>query len=476
MMQNIDPKPEHHYYFVTGKLAEAAVREVVESLSQQYRFRYSIGVMPITVAALMTPRWLKRHLAVPRQATHVIVPGYCGSDLSTLESICEIPVICGPNDCRWLPELFGAKPTDQALDQYDIQIIAEINHAPRMSIDEVVRRADVYQQHGADVIDFGCDPNRRCLQIGDYVQALVQQGLQVSVDTFDPWEARTAVDKGASLVLSVNSTNREAAVDWGAEVVVVPDFPGDEKSFEKTISFLDAAKIPTRLDPILNPIGGGFARSLCRYAETRDRYPDHPMMMGIGNLTELTEVDSAGLNLVLIAVCQELSIQSVLTTEVINWANSSVRECDIARRLAYYSHAKGVPPKHLSEQLVMLRDAKLRPHAAETLAALADSIRDNNYRLFAQQDVIHLISAGIHLVGHDPFELFEQLLHTEKVDNVDASHAFYLGYEMAKASIALTLGKQYHQDQALDWGMLTESEDPHRIQRTSRHRNAGESP
>ena len=54
--------------------------------------------------------------------------------------------------------------------------------------------------------------------------------------------------------------------------------------------------------------------------------------------------------------------------------------------------------------------------------------------------------------------------------NVDAGHAFYLGYEMAKANIALQLGKQYEQDQALDWGYLTVEEDHHRIKRTSRHR------
>ena len=43
----------------------------------------------------------------------------------------------------------------------------------------------------------------------------------------------------------------------------------------------------------------------------------------------------------------------------------------------------------------------------------------------------------------------------------DASHAFYLGYEMMKAKTALTLSKTYRQDQALDWGFLTEPEVSH---------------
>jgi hypothetical protein len=33
---------------------------------------------------------------------------------------------------------------------------------------------------------------------------------------------------------------------------------------------------------------------------------------------------------------------------------------------------------------------------------------------------------------------------------------------MAKAVTALTLGKQYRQDQALEWGFLTRPEESHR--------------
>jgi hypothetical protein len=43
----------------------------------------------------------------------------------------------------------------------------------------------------------------------------------------------------------------------------------------------------------------------------------------------------------------------------------------------------------------------------------------------------------------------------ESREAVDPSHAFYLGYEMAKAVTALTLGKNYTQDQALRWGFLS---------------------
>ena len=105
----------------------------------------------------------------------------------------------------------------------------------------------------------------------------------------------------------------------------------------------------------------------------------------------------------------------------------------------------------------MLRDDKLRPYPTEALQQLANQIKDNNYRLFAQDDQIRVLSAGVNLADDDPFRLFDRLMQENTSDNIDAGHAFYLGYEMAKASIALTLGKQYEQDQALDWGMLTQA-------------------
>lgn len=472
--ETLRAQPDHHYHFVTGKLAEAAVAEVVAGLACELNFRYSIGVMPITVAALMTPRWLRRHLDVPTQATHVIVPGYCQTGIEELNASLQIPVICGPKDCRMLPELFGGTRVEDDFGEFDIAIIAEINHAPRLSVSELIHRAKSLQQQGADVIDFGCDPASRFANIGDTIAAIVDQGLRVSVDTFDSWEAAEATRRGAELVLSVNSRNREQAVDWGVEVVAIPDEPDDEKSLQETVDFLAKNNVSMRLDPILEPIGAGFAKSLARYAKTRRDYPDAAMMMGIGNLTELSDADSAGINLLLLGICQELRIQSVLTTQVINWAQSSVRECDVARRLVHYSVKHGVPPKRLSDQLVMLRDAKLRPYPESGLSALAEAVKDNNYRIFAQGEQIHLIAAGMHLQGEDPFLLFEQLLEKPVSDNVDNGHAFYLGYEMAKASIALQLGKQYEQDRSLDWGILTQEEDNHRLSRSSRHRKSEE--
>jgi len=458
---------EQHYLFVTGRLAESSVRSVVEPLAAAVGFRYTIVVMPITVAALMTPKWIARRIRVPRKVTCVMVPGYCEGDLTLVEQAAGVPVERGPRDVRQLPEYFGRASDRDDYGRWDIEILAEINHARRLPLRELLARAERLESHGANVIDLGCDPGEPWTGVGAAVRALRAEGRRVSIDSYNPAEIAPAVEAGAELVLSVNATNRDCARDWGCEVVVVPDVPGTLRGLDETVALLTDSGVPFRIDPILNPIAFGFAESLSGYLEVRRRWPEAKMLMGIGNLTELTDVDSAGINVLLLGFCQELGIRSVLTTEEINWARTSVRECDLARRLVHYAVTRHMLPKHLEPGLVMLRDPKVLEHGPEALDELAASIKDHSYRIFAERGRLHVVSAGLHLEGDDPFELFESLLPAAPKP-IDPSHAFYLGYEMAKAVTALTLGKHYRQDEALDWGMLTVRELTRRERRALR--------
>jgi dihydropteroate synthase-like protein len=460
--------PREHIHFVTGRLAEHSLRQVVERLATDVGFDFTIDVLPITVAALMTPEWIARRIKLAPGASRVLVPGYCTGDLQPIENAARVPVEQGPRDLRQLPDYFGRDPAPPDYGAYDIEIIAEINHCPRLPLVEIRALARQLAADGADVIDIGCDPDGPWPGVAEVVRALRDDGHRVSIDSLNPREIAPAAGAGAELVLSVNGSNRRAASDWGCEVVAVPDDPRTLAGLDETIEELAAAGVRLRIDPVLEPIGFGFAGSIGRYLQVRDRYPDAEIMMGIGNLTELTDADSAAVNIVLLGLCEELGIRSVLTTQVINWARSSVRECDLARRLVYHSVRHRVLPKHLEPRLVMLRDPDVTELAADELSGLSRAIKDPNYRVFVSGREIHLVSRELHLHGTDPFSLFEQLRQTGQggglPKNLDAAHAFYLGYEMCKAATALTLGKQYQQDEALDWGFLTQPEQRHYLQ------------
>lgn len=458
--------PSERILFVTGRLAEPSLRQVLEPLAGKLNFAYDVLVLGISVAALMRADWVRRKLTLPEGFHRVILPGWCGGELQSLTSHFGIPFERGPRDLFDLPEFFGQQGRPKPnLDLYSIEILAEINHAPRSTSAAILRQAEWYRQSGADLIDVGCVPGETWPGLGDLVRQLICEGHRVSIDSFNQAEVEDAVGAGAELVLSCNTTNREWATQLPVELVVIPDDPRRLNSWDETLTWLKRGRQPFRLDPILEPIGFGFAPSLARYYETRRQYPDAEMMMGIGNLTELSEVDSAGVNFLLAALCEELGIRSILTTEVINWGRTAVREFDIARRLVRHSLANQILPKHLGGQLVMLRDPRLHELGEEGLRQLATRLTDPNFRIFAERGEVHLMNRDGYWHGSDPYEVFDRMVTA--VGALTPEHAFYLGIELCKARTALTLGKQYTQDEALRWGFLTVEE----ISAVERRRN-----
>ena len=71
-----------------------------------------------------------------------------------------------------------------------------------------------------------------------------------------------------------------------------------------------------------------------------------------------------------------------------------------------------------------------------------------------------MFNSEVFINGRDPYDFFD------KMDiNDDSSHAFYLGIELAKAQIALQLGKDYDQDNELKWGVALEEKNTNLLKR-----------
>ena len=440
--------------FVTGKLAEPALRRILAETNLP--FAADLAVMRITVAALMTTEWIGRFLDVPPGTDLVMIPGLCEGEVGALAARTGVRVEKGPKDLREIPQYFGRAQAARDYGAWDIEILAEINNAPRLSTAAIRTAAEYFRASGADVIDIGCTPGLAFPALRNVIADLVSAQMRVSIDSFDPHEIRDAVDAGAELVLSINRTNIEVARDLAgsaARVVAVPDLGASLDTVDRTIEQLEAWGVPYLIDPILEPIGFGFTASLERYAETRRRYPQAEMLMGVGNLTELTSADSTGVNAMLIAICQELGIRSVLTTEVIPWAKGSVREIDIARQLMHYAVTRHTIPKGIDDRLVTVKDPSVLTYTEEELRALQAQITDPNFRIFADAGAITVLNNERFVRGTNIQEIFEQLAVDEP------RHAFYLGKELARASLAVALGKTYRQEGALAWGYLTPPDD-----------------
>ena len=443
--------------FVTGKLAEPALRRTLAGMNVP--FACEVAVLKITVAALMTTPWIARFLQVPEGTDFILLPGLVEGDTAILAERFGVPVERGPKDLREIPEYLGQAAQARDYGAFDIEILAEINNAPKRSRDDVRREAEHYRASGADLIDVGCTPGVPFPELGSVVRELRDAGLRVSIDSFDPAEIVAAVAAGAELVLSVNGSNRQVVEQLrgtGARVVAIPDFGGGLETLEPTLAALERAGIGYLVDPIIEPVGFGFMASLERYAEIHRRYPAAAQLMGIGNITELTSADSTGVNAMLIAVCQEVGVKAVLTTEVIPWARGAVREIDVARRLMYHAVTQKTLPKGVDDRLVTIKDPKILAYSEAELRELQAQVRDPNFRIFTDQNMITVFNDALFLRGTDIQELFDQL----GVD--DASHAFYLGKELMRARLAITLGKTYRQEGQLNWGYLTPPDDPKR--------------
>ncbi len=434
------------YLFITGRLAAKALERCLAHLKPE--FQYDITVLNCTVAAFMNTEWIAKHLAPKVRYDRIIIPGLCEGDLSSIEEKTGIQAFRGPKDLKDLPFYFGGEKDLKDYGEYKLKIIAELVNAYELSLTDILARAEYFSKAGADIIDIGCPTNGEFKGVGEVVRCLKDAGYTVSLDTFDVKTALNADMAGLDMLLSVNSQNLHIAKEINAKVVVIPDFGEGMDSLEENAAQLDKWDVPYIMDPILAPLCMGFTESINGYIRIRKDHPEAEILMGAGNLTELTDADSTGINAMIAGIAAELDIDYVLTTEVINWARGSVRELDIARRFMHYAHENHIPPKRIDNRLITVKDPSFETYTEDELKEIREGVRDRNYRIFVNGEMIYLFNRDVFISGRDPAEIFG------RIDIKNPAHAFYIGRELEKAALALRLGKKYVQDEPLSWGYL----------------------
>lgn len=443
----MNKEKNEHLLFLTGKLAEKRLVRVLESM-QPTDFSYEVRNIGVSVAALMTAQMLIRRLTALEGIDRIIVPGLCRGDLNQVSEHTGIPVVRGPEDLKDLPQFFGREGKPPDLSRHDVRIFAEITEAPVITIPEILRRAERYRRDGADVIDIGCLPDTPFPHLEDSITALHEAGYVVSIDSLEEKDLLRGGRAGADYMLSLKENTLWIADEVETVPVVIPEPHTDMASLYRVIEHFEKQQRKYIADSILDPIHFGFADSLMRYHELRRECPDTEIMMGIGNLTELTEADTTGINALLFGIISELHIGNVLTTEVSPHARSAVREADKARRLMYAAREEGSLPKDIDGSLLTTHARKPFPYTENEIRELAGEIRDPSYRVMVSETGIHVYNRDGLATGDDPFSLFPKL----ELLQDDAPHAFYMGVELAKARIAWQLGKRYSQDEELAWG------------------------
>ena len=436
--------------FLTGRLARARLEKVLNGMAPTL-FGWSIFDVGVKVAALMTEPILMRRLPRPLAADRVIVPGRCRADLERLAQEFGAPFERGPDELKDLPAFFGRAGAPIDLSRHALRIFAEIVDASQMTIEAILARAQTLRAAGADVIDLGCLPDTPFPHLEGAVKELKARGLAVSVDSAAPDELRRGGAAGADFLLSLTERNLWVAEETGARPIVIPLQHGDLASLFRAAEAAQKRGLAAILDPVLDPIHFGFAASLSRYREVRAQLPEAEMLMGTGNLTELTDADSVGVTALLLGICSEIGVANVLTVHVSPHTRRTIEEHDAARRIMYAAAADRSLPRGYGRALLQIHDRAPFPNTGQEIADLAAQVKDLNFRIEAAEDGIHVYNRAGHFVSDDAFALFDKL-----GVEADGSHAFYLGAELMKAEIALRLGKRYVQDEPLDWGCATD--------------------
>lgn len=453
--------------FLTGKLAEKSLHKVLSEVQANPKipqFKYRVEQIGVSVAALMTPDLIARRLKDVGDSNKIILPGLCQGDLSALQTQLGIPIERGPEDLKDLPQYFGQKGVAPDLSRYQVKIFAEIVEAPDLTVEDIVHKAQHFKKQGADVIDLGCLPGKPFTHLADAVSILKSEGFQVSVDSMHTEDLLLAGQSGADYLLSLTEKTLWVANEVDSTPILIPAKPGNMASLYRAIEICLKQNKVFIADPILDPIHFGLTDSIVRYYKLRKKYPSIPVMMGIGNLTELTDADTTGINAMLFGLISEMNINAVLATSVSAHTVNAIAEADIARRVMHRAKDDNRLPRGYSNGLLGLHDRKPFPYNANEIEEFAAQIKDPSFRIMVSEEGIHVYNRDGIQVGIDPFKFYPNL----GVEN-DASHAFYLGVELARAQIAWQLKKRYVQDEELNWGVVSLQTDK---KEKSAHREA----
>ena len=226
------------------------------------------------------------------------------------------------------------------------------------------REARTLAAAGADVIDLGCLPETPFPLLGEAVRdAEGAKALPSASTPPDPDELRAGARAGADYLLSLDENTLPLAFEHGVTPVLIPSVPGDLDSLGRAIEAADESRHRLHRRSGARPDPFRLRRSLGRFIEARRRWPEVELLMGTGNLTELTDADSSGVTALLAGLCSELDIRNVLVVHVSPHTVRTIEEHDLARRILFAARAR----RRAAAQLSSRPAADPRPQAVSGL-------------------------------------------------------------------------------------------------------------
>ncbi|RZN33527.1 MAG: dihydropteroate synthase-like protein [Methanophagales archaeon ANME-1-THS] len=355
-----------------------------------------------------------------------------------------------------------------------MKVCAELVDATRMNAKEIERTIDHFLRSGADILDIGVHIGATPEEVRRTVETArsFAPDVPLSIDTLDAELIRAGVENGVDLVLSLNSENlATVGAEVGAHdlaVVVIPDSGAPKKNESLVANLKMAAERGIKrliADPVLNPLGYGIAESLYHYYRFRLQDPRTPLFFGVGNVVELMDADSVGINATLAGIASELNADILFTPEYSDKAQGSVRELRVASEMMMLARARQSAPKDLGFDLLILKEKRRKPVMAIQDDGLINAKKNETWELDPKgcfrialcelegtgtrtRKIYALHSpTGKRIIGENAQEIIDTILRLNLVSLLE--HVSYLSRELTKAELALQLNRSYEQDEPI---------------------------
>lgn len=471
---------------VTGKLAYPVVKEAVSDAAD-------VLMLDIGVAAFTTPKLLLKALEGKKGYDLILVSGLASGDFASLEKKLGMKVRLGPRHAYDIPlalayadrmEFSHTIPADvlladikrqNAMKEYEelerdsspafllkgvkiggtssMKVLAEVVDATRLPDVELISKIDNYAS--ADMIDLGIPLETTPDAVRHAVKVTRSATFKpVSVDTLIPEYIEAGIEAGADMVLSLDSSNLDRVGPLIARkdltAVVIPD----DETLESLLRNIEKARAiginHILADPILSPIGNGIDSSIERYLQFRRVMPDMPVFFGAGNVTELIDADSIGVNALLAGIAMEVNASVLFTTEHSQKAINSAGELKTACIMMALARRRKCPPKDLGIDLLVIKEKRPRKDIVKPSMLIEAKKHElkldpqGSFNIFIDRGRIYAKNGDVTVVGEDAEAILHTIVDRGLVSMLD--HAGYLGAELKKAELALKFHRSYLQD------------------------------
>ncbi len=515
---------------ITGNLAYPLIQETVDKLDENLlihvvdKVQVAAFLTPNQIIKAVRDNYDLNDLDL------ILVPGLIKKDTTEITKELGVPTFKGSTDCADLAmvienldniELSESQPADKLIEQqkrqealkfiddfekdqekieqllekpnniligklpvgddFPMRILAEIANAPFLSKEDLINKCQYFLDSGADMIDIGMAAGE---DFSDKVPELIETlrpiigNRPLSIDTLNTNEIKVAVDCGIDFVLSLDLGNysevSELLKENNIPAVLLPtnfSIGKTPKTVEDRLNFMDELiekvdGMPYVADMILDPVNSSSIVESIIACDKFHKSNPSLLFFGIGNVTELMDTDSTGVNVLLTGIAMELGANILFTPEESGKTRGSVTELAIASKMMFLAKHRKSIPKDLGINAVIFKDKKKRKDVIKRKNKEIPTIKQETPMKFVRDkagsfkisieyattvEESKLIAthfrkdkADLVFEGHTAREIYEEIIKEGLVTRME--HAAYLGSELQKAEIAMLTGKQYIQD------------------------------